>query len=69
VAAIAGDEQAANKVELLLPETGVCSGPSLDLEGQGCCGGPAPSGTDACCVLDAKEKAAGKAGCGCGAPA
>ncbi len=35
----------------------------------GCCGGPAPSGTDACCVLDAEAKAEGKSGCGCGEPA
>ncbi len=31
----------------------------------GCCGGPAPTGTAACCVRDADAKAAGKAGCGC----
>lgn len=35
----------------------------------GCCGGPAPKGTDACCVRDADVKAAGGSGCGCGAPA
>lgn len=33
----------------------------------GCCGGPAPEGTDACCVADAEAKAAGGGGCGCGA--
>lgn len=33
---------------------------------QGCCGGPAPKGTDACCVADAEAKAAGDGGCGCG---
>jgi thioredoxin reductase len=65
VAAIAGDHKAAGDVALVLPETGVCSGP--DVESQACCGGPAPAGIEACCVLDAKEKAAGKAGCGCGA--
>jgi thioredoxin reductase len=31
----------------------------------GCCGGAAPAGSDACCVLDADEKAKGNAGCGC----
>jgi len=31
----------------------------------GCCGGPAPAGTAACCVRDADAKAAGQAGCGC----
>ena len=35
-----------------------------------CCGGPAPSGADACCARDADVKSAGGAGCGCGsAPA
>jgi hypothetical protein len=33
-----------------------------------CCGGPAPSDADACCVKDADAKAAGETGCGCGAP-
>nr|MBS0020031.1 arsenite methyltransferase [Gammaproteobacteria bacterium] len=31
----------------------------------GCCGGPAPKETDACCVADAAAKAAGESGCGC----
>jgi hypothetical protein len=31
----------------------------------GCCGGAAPEGVDACCVLDAEVKAEGGAGCGC----
>jgi hypothetical protein len=71
VAAIAGDTKSADKVVLVLPETGVCSGPDVTVEGSGpgCCGGPAPAGIDACCLSDAKSKAAGKAGCGCGAPA
>ena len=34
---------------------------------EGCCGGPAPKNTDACCVADAEAKAAGEGGCGCGA--
>lgn len=33
---------------------------------EGCCGGPAPAGIDACCVADADAKAAGDDGCGCG---
>ena len=33
---------------------------------EGCCGGPAPAGTDACCIADADAKAAGDDGCGCG---
>jgi hypothetical protein len=32
---------------------------------EGCCGGPAPKDTDACCVRDADMKIAGAAGCGC----
>ena len=31
-----------------------------------CCGGPAPTGTDACCVRDAEVKSTGGSGCGCG---
>ena len=50
VAEIAGDKEAAAKVELVLPETGVCSGPGPSLGptlneaevAAGCCGGPAP---------------------------
>jgi len=38
-AAIAGDLAAADRVELELPETGVCSaGPSLEASASGCCG-------------------------------
>ena len=34
----------------------------------GCCGGPAPGGTSACCAEDAAVKSTGGTGCGCGAP-
>jgi thioredoxin reductase len=79
-----GDIEAAERVELDLPETGVCSAPtpagggccdatpvavdtaSETLAASACCGGPAPSDVDACCVQDADAKAAGDAGCGCG---
>jgi thioredoxin reductase len=65
VADIAGDKEGAARVELVLPETGVCSrSPVSDAEG--CCGGPAKSDTSACCVADEMAKAAGKSGCGCG---
>ncbi|UYN93614.1 MAG: NAD(P)-binding domain-containing protein [Enhydrobacter sp.] len=41
-AEIAGDHEAARKVELVLPETGVCNGPGPSLDGKevasGCCG-------------------------------
>jgi thioredoxin reductase len=69
VAAIAGDMAAADDIHLVLPETGVCS-TSLPVHGasaaSGCCGGPAPTQVDACCVADAEAKAEGKSGCGCG---
>jgi hypothetical protein len=32
----------------------------------GCCGGPAPQSSSACCALDAEVKATGGSGCGCG---
>ncbi len=64
VAALAGDMEAALDTKLVLPQTGVCEGIGHDDEG-GCCGGPALSRVDACCNLDAIEKDAGKAGCGC----
>jgi hypothetical protein len=35
----------------------------------GCCGGPALANATACCALDEAVKAAGAAGCGCGARA
>src|SRR6185503_10245340 len=64
VAMISGDVAEAERVELVLPETGVCS---TDLAGAvSCCGGPAPAEVDACCSDDAVAKAEGKSGCGCG---
>ena len=66
VADIAGDKEAAERVELVLPETGVCSRPlAAASESQECCGGPAPANADACCRQDADAKAAGAKGCGC----
>jgi len=64
---IAGDKAAADRVELALPETGVCTRGGLESIAAlpGCCGGPAPSGVDSCCADDAKAKAAGRTGCGC----
>lgn len=64
-AELAGDHEAAARVELVLPETGVCSRADAPSASQ-CCGGPAPSAVDACCVDDANAKQQGKAGCGCG---
>src|SRR5688572_33093767 len=68
VAMLSGDVAAAERVELLLPETGVCN-TTPSATGAGCCGGPAPAEADACCVADADAKAAGESGCGCGASA
>lgn len=70
VAALAGDLEAADRVELDLPETGVCSSSGSDTEGIGdgasCCGGPAKADESACCALDEQKKSEGEAGCGCG---
>lgn len=70
VLALTGDWEAARQIELVLPETGVCSSTSAydeaDVSASGCCGGPAPTGANACCVKDADAKAAGLDGCGCG---
>lgn len=49
--------------------TSTATGSSIDAPAStqaACCGGPAPAGTDACCVHDAEVKTAGGAGCGCG---
>jgi hypothetical protein len=62
---IAGDKEAAARVELELPETGVCTRSGGDTATSGCCGGSAPEGVNACCADDATAKAAGKSGCGC----
>jgi hypothetical protein len=64
---IAGDKEAAARVELELPETGVCTRGGVEGGGSsaGCCGGPAPAAVDACCAADASAKTAGKTGCGC----
>lgn len=71
VAQIAGDHEAAREVQLVLPETGVCSTDSAPgaAGASGCCGGPAPAAIDACCVRDADAKARGETGCGCGTAA
>ncbi|WP_266168830.1 FAD-dependent oxidoreductase [Dyella subtropica] len=72
VAAIAGDWEAARRVELVLPETGVCITQFADEDitettttDASCCGGPAPAEVAACCLKDAESKATGQAGCGC----
>lgn len=67
VAEIAGDHAAARRVDLVLPETGVCSGPAPK-QAKGCCDGPAVARADACCITDEVAKDRGKAGCGCATP-
>src|SRR3954469_8134934 len=62
-AKIAGDHAAAGRVELVLPETGVCSRAAASAETE-CCGGPAIARADACCAADATAKVGGEAGCG-----
>jgi hypothetical protein len=64
---IAGDKEAAARVELELPETGVCTRGGVEggAAASGCCGGPAPAEVSACCADDAAAKAVGKSGCGC----
>jgi hypothetical protein len=63
-AELAGDKEAARRVDLVLPETGVCN-VAASAQDNGCCGGPAKQDTSACCVADETAKKAGAAGCGC----
>jgi thioredoxin reductase len=63
-AEIAGDAESARRVELVLPETGVCNR-TVSSGATECCGGPAPASSDTCCVADAAAKQQGKSGCGC----
>lgn len=66
-AALSGDHAAAARVELELPETGVCSAPAEagDRENAGgCCGAPAPAKIK----IKVKAETAAAAGC-CGGPA
>lgn len=66
VADIAGDKEAAARVELVLPETGVCTGGGIESAGAaGCCGGPAKEDASACCAADETARKASSAGCGC----
>ena len=65
VAEIAGDHEAASRIELVLPETGVCNRSIGSQQATACCGGPAPVEAEACCASDVLTKE-GKTGCGCG---
>ena len=69
-AELAGDPAAARRVDLVLPETGVCNVTSSAPAG-GCCGGPPKEDVSACCAVDETAKQAGAGGCaaqtgGCG---
>ncbi len=68
-AALVGDMEAADRIELNLPQTGVCSTDVREKseaeDAASCCGGPAPAEADACCVADVEAKVEGKSGCGC----
>ncbi len=55
IADIAGDKEAAGRVELDLPETGVCSREPL-LEASGCCATPTTDKTSPCCTTTPVEK-------------
>ncbi len=62
VAEIAGDHEAARKVELVLPETGVCSGPGPELAQPDAAATTASSG--GCCAPAPQKAAMGQACCG-----
>ncbi|MGY4369405.1 hypothetical protein ACVW1A_005470 [Bradyrhizobium sp. LB1.3] len=64
---LAGDKEGAARVELVLPETGVCTrgGVESTEAASGCCGGPAKQEPTACCAADESAKKAGASGCGC----
>ena len=65
VADIAGDKEAAARVELVLPETGVCNRSPVD-EADGCCGAPAAPDVSSCCATDEIAKVGGNSEWGCG---
>ncbi|MGY4155498.1 thioredoxin reductase [Bradyrhizobium sp. USDA 4461] len=63
-AELAGDAEAARRVELSLPETGVCSSPAPSLQGASCCSGAAKADASACATAHESAKKAGASGCG-----
>ena len=66
VADIAGDRESAERVELVLPETGVCSRAGRGRLSDGLLRRPAKANAAACCAADDAAKAKGAIGCGCG---
>lgn len=69
IADIAGDREAAERVELVLPETGVCSVAYDAAEKSSTCCGSAPAESHGCCDDDHAARVAGEASCGCPTPA
>ena len=69
VAAIAGDLEAADRVELSLPETGVCGVGESPLEGADCGAGCGPAEARAKATTDGIEKAGACGTSSCGVPA
>ncbi len=72
-AALTGDMEAAARVELMLPETGVCNArPSTRAPDDGslpprrCCGGPAPAeARRLLCARTPRRRRPAQSGCGC----
>lgn len=57
IADIAGDKEAAERVELVLPETGVCSRPvAAATDTAGCCARPTPADLNGCCTQEEDVK-------------
>ncbi|MGE8944087.1 NAD(P)-binding domain-containing protein [Leptospira interrogans] len=61
VADIAGDKEAAARVELVLPETGVCSRSPVEAAAQGCCGEPPKQEQNVCCATGSRAASPGRA--------
>lgn len=64
---LAGDLEAARRVELVLPETGVCS--TETAPGAGCCAPAEPAAAATCCAPAVPALVTAAAGAGFGAPA
>jgi hypothetical protein len=67
-AAIAGDWDAARDVQLVLPETGVCSSSGLADRGVGCCGPSVASEENSACCGGVTESTGAVATASCCAP-
>ncbi|MDR7335811.1 arsenic resistance N-acetyltransferase ArsN2 [Roseateles asaccharophilus] len=63
VAALAGDLSAADRVELVLPETGVCSSDPAGGEAAGGCCGPAPAAEPVAVAVAAPKRGCGPSSC------